>query len=295
VLTFPARAALRIPRNPVTAMRSVRRYARTFGRLPHLFPPRTYSEKILYRKLFDRRPYLTRTSDKYAVRAYVREKLGMDLFPEIYHLTADPRTIPFDTLPDRYVVKPTHGSGWIRLVPDGRAVDRGELVRVCDAWLAQDYSRRRDEWFYHDIPRRIIVEEYLGDDADRSPPDYKLLVFNQQVRVIQVDTDRRGLHRRNFFDAAWNELDIRDVREHGVAPVEKPPLLGEMIRCAEALAEDTDMVRVDLYAVKGRIYFGELTHTPGSGLSPLRPRIWDARWGAWWTMDFTSPATGARG
>jgi hypothetical protein len=269
---------------PLLAARIARRYYRTYGRLPRLFPPRSYSEKIQYRKLFDRRPYLSETSDKHSVRTYAARILGRDLAPQLYYCTADPRTIPFDSLPKRFVVKATHGSGWLWIVNDRDALDRAALIARCERWLRSDYSLRGDEPFYASIPRQIIVEEFLDDGTGRSPADIKLLVFNQRVRVVQIDTDRFGAHRRNFFDVDWNELPIHDVNGRVEGTVERPSKLGELIECAEALSRDTDFVRVDCYQVGNRICLGEMTHTPGTGLSPLYPAIWDDRWGAMWEM-----------
>jgi hypothetical protein len=226
------------------------------------------------------------TSDKYAVRGYVREKLGLDLFPRIYHLTQDPSSIPFDALPERFVVKPTHGSGWIQLVTDRSKLDREGLIARCREWLAQDYSQLYNEWFYKDIPRRIIVEEFLDAGGGFPPSDIKLLVFNQRVKIVQIDTDRCGAHRRNFFDIHWNELGVGGNELRGTVPIERPARLNDMIRYAETLSRDMDMVRIDLYQIEDRIYFGEMTHTPASGFDRLAPLGTDEAWGKLWEMDF---------
>lgn len=269
---------------PLLAARVLRRYNRTYGRRPSLFPPVKYSEKITHKKLFDRRPYLTLTSDKHAVREYARAILGEDLAPELYYRTIDPETIPFASLPRQFVVKATHGSGWNVMVRDARAVDQRELIATCERWMRSNYARRRDEWAYEHIPHQIIVEELLDDGEGRSPQDIKVLVFNQQVRIVQLDEDRFGDHRRMFFDAQWNELPIYDFVPRIEARPEKPSRLEDIIRYAEALGRDTDFLRVDFYQVGRRVCFGEMTHTPGSGLTPLYPSIWDDRWGAWWEM-----------
>jgi hypothetical protein len=276
-----------MPSLPILAARIARRYYRAYGRLPHLFPPRSYSEKIQYRKLFDRRPYLTETSDKFAMRAYATRILGEDLAPEIYYRTTDPSSIPFDELPCKYVVKATHGSGWLWIVRDGDSLDRAALIAACEKWLRTDYSIRSDEPFYADIPPQIIVEELLDDGYGRSPADIKILVFNQRVRVVQIDTDRFGEHRRNFFDTEWNQLAIYDRFGCLEAPIDPPSRLRALIECAEALSRDTDFVRIDCYQVGNRICLGEMTHCPGTGLSPLIPSIWDDRWGAMWELQIT--------
>lgn len=269
---------------PLLAARIARRYLRTYRRLPRLFPPRSYSEKIQHRKLFDRRPYLAETSDKFAMRAYASSILGADLAPEIYFRTTDPSTIPFASLPRRFVVKATHGSGWLAIVRDRDTLDTRATIARCERWLRSDYSRRWDEPFYSGIPRQIIVEEYLDDGTGRSPADVKMLVFNQRVRVVQIDTDRFGEHRRSFFDERWVQLPVYDVTGRIDGNLEPPSRLGDLIACAEALARDTDFVRIDGYQVGKRIVLGEMTHTPGSGLSPLYPSSWDDRWGEMWQV-----------
>jgi hypothetical protein len=256
------------------------------GEYPHLFPPRTYNEKIQYRKLFDRRPYLTRTADKFAVRAYAQEKLGLDLAPRLYHHTTDPATIPFATLPGRFVVKPNHGSGWFRIVTDASTLDRAALIEECRQWLRLDFFQLGDEWAYRDIPRRILVEEFLDDGHGASPCDIRLLVFNQRVKIVQIDACRNGLLCQNFFDLSWNELGIWGRRPRGPLPVARPSRLNDMIRYAEKLAEETDFVRVDFYQISDRIVFGEMTHTPASGHACFRPPGTDAAWGKLWQMDY---------
>jgi len=269
---------------PLLAARIARRYYRRYGRLPSLFPPRKYSEKITHRKLFDRRPYLSLTSDKFAVREYARGILGEDLTPELYYRTTDPQTIPFASLPPRFVVKGTHGSGWNVIVGDARTVDRSAIIATCERWMRSNYGRRRDEWAYEQIQPQIIVEELLDDGSGRPPRDIKVLVFHQRVRVVQVDEDRFGDHRRRFFDTRWNVLPIHDHVPLMNGAVEKPSRLEDIVRYAEALARDTDFVRIDFYQVGDRVCLGEMTHTPGSGLSPIYPSIWDDRWGSWWEM-----------
>ena len=126
------------------------------------------------------------------------------------------------------------------------------------------------------------MEELLDNGAGRSPQDIKVLVFNQRVRIVQIDQDRFGDHRRLFFDAEWNVMPIHDFVPQMEACPERPSSLDDIIRYAEALGRDTDFLRVDFYQVGDRVCFGGMTHTPGSGLSPIYPSIWDDRWGSWW-------------
>jgi TupA-like ATPgrasp len=282
--TSSLRTVLRLTRSPLLAARIARRYHRTYGRWPNLIAPHSFSEKIQYRKLFDRRPYLTQTSDKLAVRDYAKRLLGKDLAPELLFRTTDPSTIPFASLPQRFVVKATHGSGWNVVVHDRDEMDKCALLTTCERWMRTNYASSRDEWAYTNVPRQIIVEEFLDDGSGISPADIKLFVFNQRVRVVQIDAARFGEHRRKFFDPQWNELRLHDFVPPIEDRVEMPSRLAEIIRYAEALAQDTDMLRVDFYQVGNRVCFGEMTHTPGSGLTRLYPSGWDDQFGAWWEM-----------
>src|ERR1700721_3342342 len=91
----------------------IRKWRRAHGLFPRIFRPVTFSEKVLHRNLFERCDEFKQIADKAAVRSYVERRLGPEMLPNLYHLTANPDTIPFDDFPPRYVVKPTHGSGWV--------------------------------------------------------------------------------------------------------------------------------------------------------------------------------------
>src|SRR5690348_2291180 len=109
-------------------MAAVRYYVDSYGRLPNLFWPRSFNEKLLHRMVFDRREVLAEITDKLRLRAYVASRIGPSLLPELYHVTDNPEEIPFERLPDRFVLKPNHGSGWIHVVPDKTKLDRGAVV-----------------------------------------------------------------------------------------------------------------------------------------------------------------------
>ncbi len=109
------------------------------------------NEKVLHRNPFDRRAVLTQLADKAAVRSYVERRLGPQFLPKLYHLTSRPDTIPFDELPDRFVVKPTHGSGWVQLVTDKCTLDRAALIETCCDWLKRSYYKEGREIVYKNI------------------------------------------------------------------------------------------------------------------------------------------------
>ncbi|MGB6357117.1 MAG: ATP-grasp fold amidoligase family protein [Steroidobacteraceae bacterium] len=256
------------------------KWHRAHGAFPRVFHPATFNEKILCRNLFERRPEFGQIADKAAVRHYVEQRLGPGLLPKLYHLTDRPEAIPFDELPDRFVVKPTHGSGWVRLVADKSTLDRPALIATCADWLKRSYYRESREVAYKHIEPRILIEEFIGGGA--TPNDYKLFVFGGSVELIQVDVNRFACHRQLLYSPAWKKLDVRYVDDDPSGEAQKPAHLGEMIHAAQILGREWDFIRVDFYDTADRLYFGEITLTPNEGCVRFRPQEFDNYLGSLW-------------
>lgn len=265
-----------LPDHAVDVIVAVQKHKKCHGHYPNLFNPITFSEKMAYRKCFDRRPLLTQFADKYAVRHFVADRLGEHVLPQLYHVTDKPHTIPFDVLPSSFVVKPTHGSGWVSIIKDKFALDRAALIHTCQNWLDQSFYKKFREWQYKNVPPQILVEQYLGDNI----PDYKLFVFGGDVAFIQVDTDRFTNHKRTLFDPTWQRLDCA-LGYPMCGNLSKPPRLTEMINAAQTLCHGIDFVRADFYDTD-KLYFGELTVTPEAGLRVFEPISFDKKLGALW-------------
>ncbi len=268
--------------------------------------PRTFTEKVRYKMLRDHRPLLVTFADKAAVRDYVTRVVGAGYLPRLLGLFDDPeglRTLP---LPERYVVKPTHGSGACIVVSPGApedarvppagshwgyshvrpdAVTREELIATAHYWSTQLYGQGPNrEWAYGPVPRRVIVEEMLTDERGGIPHDLKLFVFNGRCRYIQIDGGRFGGRTQDFFDVEWRHLPMSGGPPFADPEPPRPERLGELIAVAEALARETDFVRVDLYHLPDRVVVGELTSYPAGGDSPFHPEHFDAEFGRHWTV-----------
>jgi hypothetical protein len=253
------------------------------GYWPQIRQPRTFNEKILHRKLFTDNDAFSIVEDKWRVREYVEERVNQNILTDIYHVTEDPETIPFDQLPNEFVIKPTHLSGSsIIFVDDKSSINREKIKRQCEAWLDEEYGEIKGEYWYKNIRPRIIVEERLRDEEHGVPLDYKFFVFHGDVEYIQVDYDRFSSHTRRLYDSEWVPQDF--TLKHPLGPeTEKPQQLERMIDIAETLAQDFDFIRVDLYQPNGeRVVFGELTVAHGSGAEPFTPRDWDFVFGSLW-------------
>jgi hypothetical protein len=278
-------AAAMLPEFVVIAATSMWRHKLRLGTLPNFVRPQTFNEKVLHRIVFDRRPVLTRIQDKYAVRDYVAGKLGASILPRLYWATTNPFDIPFDDLPDRFVVKPTHGSGWYRIVSDKADVDRRELIETCQSWLSQNYYHAEREWVYKHIDPRILVEEYVDDGAGVHPIRYKFYVFHGSARVVEVCVGVPEQASIGFYGRSWDRLPVRfsDWKEIDAA-LPRPTRLDEMIECAETLAGGLDFVRVDLYGTDTSVVFGEMTTCPGGGVYSFDPPAFNRSLGAFWDL-----------
>lgn len=257
----------------------IRRYWKAHGVFPNLVRPATFNEKILKRILFDRRPVLTQVTDKAAVRSYVEARLGPQVLPKLYCLTTRPDTIPFDNLPDQFVVKPTHGCGWVQIVTDKSTLDRDALIDISTHWLNQSYYELSREWVYKGIEPQIMVQEFIDDGSGSRPTDYRLFVFDGSVELIQVDVGHLTTGRVRLYTPTWEKL----APELG-GDVPQPAHLAEMISAARTLCRNLDFVRLDFYDTAERLFFGELTTSPECALGRFLLKGLDRHLGGRWQV-----------
>lgn len=255
------------------------------GYWPRIRNPRTFNEKLIHRKLYTNDPRFARVEDKWAVREYVRERVGEEILPEVYHVSDNPETIPFDSLPAEFVVKPTHMSGPIIIVDETDSHCPREIRKKCHDWLNQEYGSIKEEYWYEQIKPQILIEERLRDDASYVPVDYKIYVFHGRAEFIFVFEDRCDESKPTKaipYDREWNLLDFERGYQSGDGR-EKPDKLEELLIVAEQLAKGFDFIRVDLYLLGGeRIVFGEMTVAAGSGGTPFTPQEYDFYLGHFW-------------
>jgi hypothetical protein len=271
-------------RQPATLL-LIRRYRATFGHWPNLVRPRSYSEKLLYKRLFDRRPLLRIWADKVAVRDHVRDRLGTDehLIP-LFGVYATPDEVAAAPLPDRFVLKGSHGSSWVKVFGRETPRDPAMLRALAADWLARDYHAQTGEWCYGGIPPRVIAETLLEEESGQPVNDYKLLCFNGEPRLVQATQDRFTDLKASMFDMDWRHLDLRQWRQPPVVDMPRAATLDTMVALARKLAAETDFLRVDLYQSGGRVYFGELTNYPFGGFVRFNRPEWDDVLGAWWRV-----------
>jgi len=266
-------------------------FYKSLGYHLNLKHPKSYNEKIVWKKIYDRNPLLTITADKYKVRDYLKMILGDDransiLIP-LLHVTDKPDNIPFDKMPEEYMVKANHGSGMNIIIEKGMSVDKKNVISTCKEWLNRSYGFQSHEWAYQKIDRKIIVEKLIRDEKGCIPKDYKFHIMNGKCKLIGVYTDRFKNVNCSLFDPNWNLLDVSweiGSKIEAGNYVYKPDNLQDMINIAEKLGIPFDYVRIDLYSINGKIYFGEFTHYPGGGIAKIDPVSFDYELGAMWKI-----------
>lgn len=242
------------------------------GRAPALAAPKRFSEKLQWLKLHNRDPQQTILADKHSVRAYLEERGHGDLLCKQLACVDSVGALDFSALPDRFVIKASHASGWNLICKDKARFDQLQARRQMAAWLRMGIYWNGREWPYRNMPRRIVVEEFL-EDSSGELRDYKFYCFNGTPRFIQVNSGRASAdHAQNFFDLDWQLLPFgKDLAPRPDIDIPRPAALQSMIEISRELAQGHAFVRVDLYDVSGRVVFGELTFYPASGLPDFIP------------------------
>ncbi|MGM9647557.1 MAG: ATP-grasp fold amidoligase family protein [Eubacteriales bacterium] len=264
-----SRVFLALARRDLLCWMPTRPYLRFYWRAKMGYPlnldhPVTFNEKLQWLKLYDRDPSYPMLVDKATAKEVARQMLGDDAIIPTLGVWDRAEDIEWDKLPNRFVLKCTHDSGTVIVCEDKATLDRKAAVEKLSAGLARNYYYRTREWFYKDIRPRVIAEAYLSDESrtDGELSDYKFYCFDGKPVFVMVCVGRKkGRPSFYYFDRAWNALPYDSITKD--APPEslppRPQNLERLFEAAELLAMELRHVRVDLYSVGDRIYFGEWT------------------------------------
>lgn len=242
--------------------------------------PKTFNEKIQWCKLYyyPKNPMIVQCADKFAVREYIREKGLSEILVPLLGVWENADEIAWGQLPDRFVLKCNHGCAYNILCPNHEQFDKRTAAKQLQRWLKEDFGAFNLERHYSKIKqRKIICEEFLGECIT----DYKFFCFHGEPICLYVSSDL--IHDRDakigFFYLNGEKMpmtrdDYADIRE-----IVLPHFFSDMVKTAKILCEDFPFVRVDFFVQEDRYYFAELTFTPGAGMMPFNPEIYDEKWG----------------
>ncbi|WP_349727929.1 ATP-grasp fold amidoligase family protein [Peribacillus frigoritolerans] len=252
-------------------------YRMKMGRKLNLKKPKRWTEKLQWYKLYYRTPLMTQCADKHDVREYIKSKGLEYILNKLYAVHSSSDQFNLDSLPQKFVIKTTNGSGTNILCKDKKQLNLNKVKQSLNEWMSRDNYSVGREWSYKGIVPKIIVEEYLEDKSNPYDGinDYKFICFNGRAKYIVFDVDRHIDHKRNIYDTDWNFININTDYPNFGDCVSRPEGLDEMLKVANKLAEDFPFVRVDLYWVNGKVYFGELTFYPWTGYVQFDPDEFD--------------------
>ena len=260
------------------------------GKKLNLDNPVTYNEKLQWLKLYDHQPIYTTMVDKYAVKQYVADQIGSQYVVPLLGVWNSPKDIVFDSLPNQFVLKVTHGGGnsGVVVCKDKSKLDKNKVIKKLEYCMRSDASIGNKEWPYKNVVRRVIAEEYLEDNNYHELRDYKFFCFNGVPKLFYIASGRLMYDepRFDYFDMDYNHIDLKTDHPNSDANhlPKKPESFNEMKLLAEKLSSGIPHVRVDFYEVNGKVYFGELTFFHGSGVHNFEPIEWEKLLGDWITL-----------
>ena len=251
------------------------RYRYVFKKRLDLKNPRDLNEKILWAKLYSDTTRWTELADKRQVRDYV-EKIGLgDILVKLYATWYKKEDINWDVLPDKFNIKANNGIGTNKIIDKTKITppEKEKIVSMVDEWLhRKNIGALHAEPQYKDMKPCVVVEEVLPlEKGTTSLTDYKMWCFNGKCYYTWICNDRsaggNSAHVMTY-DMDWNahpEFSVfnSDYLRGDIIP--KPKNFDKMVEIAEKLSKGFPELRVDLYNIDGKIYFGELTFTSQGG------------------------------
>lgn len=251
-------------------------YRLQMGKRLNLNNPVTFSEKLQWLKLYNRKPEYTIMVDKVKAKEYVASIIGEEYIIPTLGVWDDPDKIDFNSLPESFVLKCNHNSGQgMYICKDKSKMDVEKVKKNLRKGLSQNYYAGNREWPYKNVPRKILAEQYIDPAPDiQDLPDYKWYCFNGEPKFCQVIQDRSQCETIDFFDIDWNHqlfVGLNPIAENAKNLPSRPSNIDTHLYIARELSKGIPFSRIDLYETGNKTYFGEVTFFPASGLGYFRP------------------------
>ncbi|MGP4060980.1 ATP-grasp fold amidoligase family protein [Halobacillus sp. H74] len=266
-----------------------RNFKKRLGRKLNLNNPRRFNDKLQWLKLNWSDPVATKYADKFEVRNLIAEEIGAKYLNELYAVYESVDEIDLKKLPESFVLKGTHGSGFNIICENKYKMDWDKQFKKMRKWLKKNYFWQNKENVYRDIKPRIICERFIKQDKGNELRDYRFFCFNGDPKFITVDfsINNKSKTRRNLYDLDWNLMreEISYPKEISLA-VEKPKKLDEMINLSRKISKRFPHARVDFYYIEGKIIFGEVTFFHQSGMGKINPIEFEDEMGKWLTLPY---------
>ena len=297
--------------NAIAHFKNSERVAKFVLRIRAWGPSSTFEKKILRKMAFDRNPMMMIYADKVKVREFVRQRVGEKYLTISFGEFLSLKSLNRSTLPKNFVLKSNHGSGgsvicwegaplgmkisktlsnvsWEKHLIHPDDLDWQDLVNLSNKWMRLNFywtPGRFPEWAYKGIKPMILAEELLLEN-NNLPSDYKFHMVDGKCAFIQVDVARYGHHQRNLYSEDWKLLNARTSHPQVSDFLPSPSSLSEMLKVAQEISKGIDFIRVDLYAISGRVIFGEMTNYPNGGLVEIWPKSLNIKLAKNWVQNY---------
>lgn len=257
-------------------------YKKRFGEYPNLDNPVNFNEKNNWRKLYDRNDLYTDLVDKYTIKKIIEQKLSKDNTFKLLGSWDTIDDIDISKLPTQFVLKVNHAGG-VYICYDKNTFNLKKVKKLLRRDLHKNYFIRSREWPYKNVKRKIIAEQYMGENL----LDYKNYCFNGKVQYTFVwknIKNEEGTKPKAFFCGAynrmWEKIDLELDYPTMDIVIEKPKKYEEMIACSEVMSKDISFVRCDCYVINDFVYVGEMTFFPWGGFMKFKNKKWNNYFGS---------------
>lgn len=258
-------------------------YCAAFRKYMNWTNPQSYNEKLQWLKLYDHNPLYVSLVDKYEVKRYVADLIGEEFIIPTLGVWDKFDDIDFNKLPNQFVLKCSHDSGGLVIVKDKSKLDFSVAKDTIDNCLKRNFYWISREWPYKAVRPRIIAERYMEDSETRELRDYKFFCFNGEPKYLFIASDRSKGNKEvkfDYFDVNFNRLPMRQAAHpNSNYDIRRPKTFDEMLSLAKVLSKGLIQVRIDLYEINGKVYFGEYTFFHHGGFVPFIPEKYDYEWG----------------
>lgn len=252
-----------------------------------LYNPKSFNEKLQWLKLHYHNPLYTTLVDKYKVKEWVANKIGAEYIIPTLAVWQSVDEIDISSLPNRFVLKCNHDSGSVIVCNDKATFDLDDAKERFRQALKKNFYYYTREWPYKYVKPCVFAEAYMEDGTTHDLPDYKYFCFDGEAKFLFIASERMNKNtetRFDFFDRQFNHIDVTNGHPNADVLPKKPMSYEQMLGIADKLSDGIPHVRVDLYEINGKVYFGEMTFYHWGGLVPFKPLKWDYIFGDMLTL-----------
>ena len=242
-------------------------YKKKTGRKLNIIKPVTYNEKIQWLKLYWHNEQASLFANKIYLNSMIENKYGSSYINHIYGIYSKFDEIDFNNLPESFVIKTNHGSGYNIIVKNKKEMDIKKIKKTINYWMSVNYFYQNREWVYKNIEKKIFIEEYIETNDEFGLLDYRVFCFNGTPRLITVDfnINDKSKTKRDIYSIEWKKLDERITYPNSTYILKKPILLNQMLKISSELTSMFPHARVDFYVLQNSIRIGEVTFFHQSG------------------------------